>query len=73
MENSKNGGYAGDINFGGRPRFINKNKNPGSADDDGAGFKRANPGAPPIATTEGTGGLNASATPFVAKSTSDSK
>lgn len=65
MENSKNGGYAGDINFGGRPRFINKNKNPGQAEDD-AGFKKANQGTPALANTEGTG-LNASATPFVAK------
>ena len=61
------------INFGGRPRFVNKNKNPDGAADDGAGFKRATPGAPPIAAAESPSTLNAAATPFVAKAIPDSK
>jgi len=35
MENSKNGGNAGEINFGGRPRFINKKVNAAGAEDTG--------------------------------------
>ena len=71
MENSKNGGNAGEINFGGRPRFINKKVNAAGAEDTG-GFQRATPGAPPMATSP-DGGLNAAATPFVAKAIPDGK